>query len=108
MLNLFKTQYLIINNRYLTVENNIIVTSGDLKKDYEIVGMVSHYFSSIIIKKPSTADEIFDFVVEKLKEKAEELGGDAIVSVRFQREYIGSGYVQGSTLFSYGTVVKFN
>ena len=90
------------------MEKSIIVTSGDLKNDYKIIGMVSHYFSSIVTKKPETADDIFYFVVEKLKEKAEKLGGDAIVSVRFQREYIGSGYVQGSTLFSYGTVVKYN
>jgi uncharacterized protein YbjQ (UPF0145 family) len=87
---------------------NIIVTSGDLRRDYNIIGMITHYFSSIVQKKPETADDIFKFVVEKLQEKAEGLGGDAIISVRFQREYIGSGYVQGSTLFSYGTVVKFN
>ena len=96
------------NNNGLSMEKNIIITSGDLKSDYEVIGMITHYFSSIVQKKPETADDIFQFVLERLKEKAERLGGDAIVSVRFQREYVGSGYVQGSTLFSYGTVVKIN
>lgn len=90
------------------MEKNIIVTSGDLKNDYEVIGMVTHYFSTIVQKKPETAEDIFHYVVDKLKEKAKQLDGDAIISVRFQREYIGGGYVQGSTLFSYGTVVKFN
>lgn len=88
--------------------NDIIVTSGDLKNDYQIIGMISHYFSSIITKKPENSEEIFDFVVEKLKEKAKEIEGYAIIAIRFQREYIGGNYVQGPTLFAYGTVVKFN
>ena len=90
------------------MKKNIIVTSGDLKNDYEVIGMVTYYFSTIVQKEPKTADDIFHYVVEKLKEKAEQLDGDAIIATRFQREYIGRGYVQGSTLFSYGTVVKFN
>jgi len=90
------------------MDYQIIVTSGDLKKDYEIIGMVSDYFSSIITKKPEKSDDIFDFVVNKLKEKAKNMGGDAIISIRFQREYIGGSYVQGPTLFAYGTVVKLS
>ena len=86
---------------------NILMTTGDIKKDYKILGLTSNYFSSIVNKEPKTSEDVFAFVTNKLKENAEKMGGDAIIAVRFQREYVGGGYVQGSTLFAYGTVVKF-
>lgn len=86
---------------------NILITTEDIEKDYEILDITSNYFSLIVHKEPKTSKDIFAFVTTKLMENAEKIGGYAIISVWFPKEYVSSGYVQGSTLFAYRTVVKF-
>lgn len=72
--------------------NNIIITSGDLKKDYEILGIVSYFI-------PDTFDDV-DWGIRELKMKCEEIGGNAII--HFTQN------INSECSVFYGTAVKTN
>ena len=84
----------------------VIASTGDIKENYKILGLVSYYFSSVVNKEPKAATDIFDFIINKLKEKASKMNGDAIIYVKMDFENISSGFVQGNNYFTYGTAVK--
>lgn len=67
---------------------SVIVTTGDIQKNYEIIGIIS---ASI------TSDNLED-LERKLGKKALKLGANAVVSVRY--------LLFGGRIYAYGTAVK--
>lgn len=98
---------------------NIVVTTGDLKEPYEIISPTftlgqdrGGTFNQLLggNGSPSSA---FDVSVFQLKNKAYELGADAIICAKFEyRVAVGQKGLTGNynrvvEFFSYGTAVKF-
>lgn len=84
---------------------DIIASTGDIQKDYSIVGLTSYYFSTYSMREPKKITDIFDFIIEELKKDAVSKGADAIVNIRVDFEQ--SSAPPSSFFFAYGTLVKF-
>jgi hypothetical protein len=90
---------------------NILVVTGGLNQDYQILdsifAMDSHKESFWKMADPSKA---FDGVKNQLKTKAAAIGGDAIINCMFEyRVSVADGFMgkkQVMEIFAYGTAVK--
>ncbi len=84
---------------------NVILSTGDIKKDYEIIDVI---FAQAGIHNPYFAgpqyNESFDELKKILKQKCAEIGGNAVINVRFEYQHTKNNIHE---LFSYGTCVKF-
>lgn len=91
----------------------IIISTGDLKQDYEILDTIfavdSHnggFFNSSV--DPQKA---FEGVKEKLEKVCKKLGGNAVINCQFEyREALQEkliGHKQVIEIFAYGTAVKY-
>lgn len=80
--------------------SGIIMTTGDLKEDYEIIQVVYVYTES-------NSRYAIDYILRDLKREAEDVGADAVVGVRMQlatfQEEDGLGEIR---ILIYGTAVK--
>ena len=90
--------------------SNVLITTGDLKEDYEIIDAIFAIDSckeGIFGTNPNKA---FDKVKERLREKAEELGGHAVINCQFEyRVAVAHGISfdkQVVEIFAYGTAVR--
>ena len=96
-------------------KDNIIISTGDLKQEYEILDTIfaadSHsggFFSSSV--SPSKA---FEGVKEQLEKECKKLGGNAVINCQFEyRNAVTEKGIMGGSkhvieIFAYGTVVKF-
>ncbi len=68
---------------------NIIVSTGDIKRDYDIIKPVHLFHLSILDEdmfgeKNLSFDGAIDKIIEKLQEKTKDAGGDAIIFLRVQ------------------------
>lgn len=95
------------------IKMSIILTTGDLKKDYEILDLIfemgahkAGFFE--ISANPNSA---FDKIREQLKSSAAKLSADAVINCQFEyRVAVTPGMLGGSQvmeIFAYGTAVKF-
>ncbi len=82
----------------------IIVTTGDLKEKYEILGIISFLYNENRKPQPEEGVAILDFIMTKLQEEAIKKGGNAIIFVRIEHTY--SGMANSEIYYAYGTVVK--
>ncbi len=84
-------------------EKNIIITTGDLKEDYEIIKPL--YVAErvgLTYPKEEHLNEILTILNDRLKKQCKEIGGDAVVCCHIV--YVPNS---GSKLFSInGTAVK--
>jgi len=87
---------------------NIIVSTGDIKQDYQVLKPVHQFHLSQLDKeifgKDLTFDGTIDALIEELKKKPKEAGGDAITFLRVEFEQLE---LRGTQYFVYGTMVKF-
>jgi hypothetical protein len=88
----------------------VIVTTGDLKQAYEILGPVC-YMSRILTWATSSTDDgstvldkWFPSVVEELKRRASLLGADAVICMR--QVIAPSAKLSSCHLYMYGTAVR--
>ncbi len=86
----------------------IIASTGDIKDDYKVIGTTSTYFSTLVNKNPKKMTDIFDYLVNELKENASNLGGDGIIHIKIDKENFTSGFAIGSNILAYGTVIKIS
>jgi ribosomal protein L40E len=89
--------------------NKIIVSTGDIKRDYDVLRPIHLFHHSLTNKerfgeKNISTDDVIDYIIEEMKEEAIEEGGDAILFLRVDFEQMQLG---GSQYFVYGTLVKF-
>jgi len=89
----------------------MIVTTTDLKQDYEIKGIVRFYLNARIMKmqlgKDMPIDEAVDYVIDNiLSKQVEEMKADAIVG--FSIEVSPAPGMSGTSSYYifYGTAVK--
>lgn len=100
----------------------MLLSTTDLKKDYETLGLVrGSEMKAVHLGKDITAairkifggdvreysdllKEARDQALEEMKADAEDLGADAIIGVRFATSTITSGAAE---IVAYGTAVKF-
>ncbi len=85
-------------------QQNIIVTTGDLNTNYEIIGLVSYNYNSNIDDGPEKGVSITDYLSEKIKLEAKKKNADAVIYVRI--ENYTSGMANSKIYFIYGTAVK--
>lgn len=90
----------------------MIVSTTDIKKDYEILDVVFAYGSSGTgWLKTANPMEAYPKVLEELKSNAVKIGAEAIVGATFDyRVAVGTGCSNGKQVFevfAYGTAVKF-
>ena len=85
----------------------MIISTGDLKQNYEIIDVVfamdSHkggLFSSV---DPNKA---FEGVKDELASKCQAAGGDAVINCQFEYRVAMDGKKQVLEIFAYGTIVK--
>jgi uncharacterized protein YbjQ (UPF0145 family) len=87
----------------------IIVSTGDIKRDYEVLRPIHTFHLSLLDEqrfneKRISFDNTIDKLIEEMKEEAKEAGGDAILFLRVDFEQMQLG---GTQYFVYGTLVKF-
>ena len=93
--------------------DNILITTGDLKEDYEVIDAIfaldsckESFFSG------ADPNKAFDKVKNSLREKASDLGGDAVINCQFEyRVAVSQGFTgskQVIEIFAYGTAVRLN
>ena len=93
--------------------NNILITTGDIKEDYEIIDAV---FALDSCKegffKSADPNDAFDKVKNGLRKKAGELGGHAVINCQFEyRVAVAQGFggaKQVIEIFAYGTAVRLH
>lgn len=93
--------------------NNILITTGDIKDDYEIIDAV---FALDSCKegffKGADPNKAFDKVKDGLRNKASELGGHAVINCQFEyRVALSQGFggsKQVIEIFAYGTAVRLH
>ena len=89
--------------------SEIIVSTGDIKRDYEVLKPIHLFHHSLNNKerfgeKNISVDDVIDYIIEEMKEEAKEAGGDAILFLRVDFEQL---QLSGTQYFVYGTLVKF-
>lgn len=89
--------------------SEIIVSTGDIKRDYEVLKPIHTFHLSLNDKerfgdKYISFDKTIDKLIKELKEEAKENGGDAIIFLRVDWVILQLG---GKEYFVYGTLVKF-
>jgi len=87
----------------------IIVSTGDIQQDYEVLRPIHLFHFSNFNKVVFGTDEIsvnetIAKMIDKLREEAEDAGGDAITFLRVDWQHIQLG---GKEYLVYGTLVKF-
>lgn len=85
---------------------SVIVSTGDIKQDYEVIDFIDFYHSS----------DYFDYggAVELLKEEAAERGADGVIHISFhQRDAVGTKKVCFSEetiaireIYAWGTLIR--
>lgn len=93
--------------------SNILITTGDIKEDYEIIDAVFALDSCQEgIFKNADPNKAFDKVKDGLRKKAEELGGHAVINCQFEyRVAVTQGFggsKQVIEIFAYGTAVRLH
>ena len=92
---------------------NILITTGDIKEDYEIIDAVFALDSCQEgFFKSADPNQAFDKVKEGLRKKASELGGHAVINCQFEyRVAVTQGFggaKQVIEIFAYGTAVRLH
>lgn len=85
--------------------SQVIVTTGDLKRDYEFLGPVCVIGAAIIGINAHKFRTAFCTAVEELKKQAQEMDGDAVVAMRQGILITPDGVCH--YLQIYGTAVKY-
>ncbi|UNK18740.1 hypothetical protein MNQ98_01455 [Paenibacillus sp. N3/727] len=91
---------------------SVIITTGDLKRNYEVIDTIFAMDSNKEgFLKSADPNLAFEGVKNQLKKKCEQLRGDAIVNCQFEyRVAVSDGMMskkQVMEIFSYGTVIRF-
>jgi hypothetical protein len=89
--------------------NEIIVSTGDIKKDYDVLRPIHLYHHSLNNKerfgeKNLSVDGTIDKIIVEMKKQAQYAGADAILFLRVDMEQL---QLSGTQYFVYGTLVKF-
>ena len=96
------------------MNSNILITTGDIHEDYEIIDAVfaldscqQGFFTG------ADPNKAFDKVKEGLRKKAASLGGHAVINCQFEyRVAVSSGGFGSSKqvieIFAYGTAVRLH
>jgi len=90
----------------------IKVTTGDIKRDYEIERVIFNIGASVESWFNSASpDRAFREAEAQLKVQANDLGCDAVIYTQFEhRVTVSQGVIssnQGIEVFAYGTAIKF-
>ena len=93
--------------------DNILVTTSDLKEEYEIVDAVFALDSCTAgFFRGADPNKAFDKVKDALRKKASELGAHAVICCQFEyRIALESGIIgnkQVVEIFAYGTAVRLH
>ncbi|OQY74439.1 MAG: hypothetical protein B6D44_04255 [Ignavibacteriales bacterium UTCHB2] len=96
-------------NQGINKMKEIVVSTGDIKKDYDVLRLIHLFHHSLNNKdrfgeKNLSVDDVIDHIIEEMKEEASEEGGDAIINLRVDFEQL---QLSGTQYFVYGTLVKF-
>lgn len=94
---------------------NIIISTGDLHKPYEILDVIFAIGSSTAKGWGSSVNsgKAFDEVKDLLETKCKKLGGNAVINCQFEyRNAVESKLIgkdnQVLEIFAYGTAVKYD
>lgn len=93
--------------------NNILITTGDIKEDYEIIDAIFALDSCAEgVFKGADPNKAFDKVKDGLRKKANDLGGHAVINCQFEYRVAVSQGLMGSKqvieIFAYGTAVRLH
>ncbi len=92
---------------------NILITTGDINEDYEIIDAIFALDSCTEgFFKSADSNKAFDKVKDGLRKKASELGGHAVINCQFEYRVAVSQGLMGSKqvieIFAYGTAVRLH
>ncbi len=89
--------------------NRILITTGDIKEDYEIIDAI---FALDSCKQGFFAgldpNKAFEKVKDGLRKKADELGGHGVINCQFEYRVAVSRGKQVIEIFAYGTAVRLH
>ena len=90
------------------MSNKIIVSTGDLKQNYEIIDAIfaidSHKEG---LFKGADPEKAFTNVKNELRKTCVRLGGNAVINCQFEYRVALDKSSQVMEIFAYGTAVKF-
>lgn len=89
----------------------MIVTTQDLKQNYEIKGIIRFYYSGMFAKsvlgKEMPLNEAIDYIIKNiLSKQSEDLGGDAIIGLVMNIFPSLGAMATNTNILFYGTSVK--
>lgn len=89
----------------------MIVTTQDLKQNYEIKGIIRFYYSGMFAKsvlgKEMPLNEAIDYIIKNiLSKQSEDLGGDAIIGLVMNIFPSPGAMATNTNILFYGTSVK--
>jgi len=89
-----------------SVSGKIIYTTADLKYEYEIIGLATHYQElSVSLSLRDPLEGAIKEGMKRFEKKVIEMGGDAVVGLRYN--FANRTVKDEGRLLIYGTVVKF-
>ena len=89
-----------------SVSGKIIYTTADLKYEYEIIGLATHYQElSVSLSFRDPLEGAIKEGMKRFEKKVIEMGGDAVVGLRYN--FANRTVKDEGRLLIYGTVVKF-
>lgn len=89
---------------------NIIISTGDLNKPYEIIDTIFAVDSATAKGWGSTLkpEKAFEGVKDELEKECKKLGGNAVINCQFEYRNALDGKNQAIEFFAYGTAVKYS
>lgn len=89
----------------------MLVTTQDLKQNYEIKGIIRFYYSGMFAKsilgKEMPLNDSIDYIIKNiLSKQCEDLGGDAIVGLAMNIFPSPGAMAINTNILFYGTSVK--
>ncbi len=95
------------------MRNNILVTTSGINDEFEIIDSIFALDSSTAgIFWGADPNKAFDKVKDQLRNKCEQLGGDAVINCQFEyRVAVSQGLIgskQVIEIFAYGTAVRLH
>ncbi len=79
-------------------EKNIIVTTTDLKENYEILGSLYVTEKIAVIPNEKETNKVLSVIIERIKRQCMELGGDAVICCRFSAKGEHSLSISGTAV----------
>ena len=90
------------------MDNEIVISTGNIANNYEIIDVIcAHFSESISSFDDVDQNKIFENAKSALKVKCAEVGGQAVINCRFEHQTrVVNNIKKIFEVYAYGTAIK--